>query len=216
MSEKKQEALAKFDDFKNVNEALAFAEKLIGTPAIPVTLKTPEEVVSIISFGRELGFKPLLALNNISLVKGKMILSVHMFAALAKQQGYDYRLLKDFEAEITDPSKPDQVTMVTEIEFFWISKVTKQVMSHKHRITWNEIIRMELDQRDNYKKMPRIMLRTRCLVMGLRFANPVGTMGMYSEEEAYESIAPEMGEKMRAVPTEDGGIDYVPMEEIQD
>jgi len=171
MSDKKEEekvnqTLAKFDDFKNVDEALSFASKLLNTPAIPAALKTPEEVVSIISFGRELGFKPLVALNNISLVKGKMILSVHMFAALLKNQNYDYRLIKDFEPEAINPAKPDEITMVTEIEFFWISKVTKQVMSHRHRLTWNEIVRMELDQRDNYKKMPRIMCRTRCLVMG--------------------------------------------------
>lgn len=39
--------------------------------------------------------------------------------------------------------------------------------------------------------------------------NPTGTMGMYSEEEVYESIAPEMSENLKAVPTEDGGVEYV-------
>jgi hypothetical protein len=205
--------LTKFNEFDSVQEAEKFCAALIGTPAVPSSFEDPKELLSVLTMGKELGFKPLISLNNISIVKGKTVYSVHMLAALLKQQGFEYQLMKDFEPETDAKGDPILDTdgnpkMCTIIRFYWHSNVTKTVLQHDHKFTWAEAGRMGLHDKDNYKKMPRIMMRARCLAMGARFVNPKGMMGLYTDEEMIESIKPGQGEEYKTEVKEDGTIEY--------
>ena len=191
--------VAKFDDFKNVNEMMDFAAVMIKSKLVPVSLKQPEQVVAIVTQGKELGFGPATALNNLHNVEGRVTLSVHAISALVRSKGIKYKLIEDafyVRADGTaDPVKimeMDETTkqmvpkykytdMRTTIRFY--EPFGNSLLENDFSFYWSEAASQGLTDKSNWKKMPKIMLRTRCLALGARFAAPEALMGHYETTE---------------------------------
>lgn len=173
----------KLSGFSTVGEALSFAQLLIDSKLIPSTLKTPDAVVAVILQGRELGFGPITSVNNINNIQGKPTLGVHAIAAKLAQAGLTYQLIKDYEPETkTDAEgKETIVDRVTTFRFFrmWNGRVIENDVSYR----WSEATKAGYTTKDNWVKMPRIMMRTRALTVGARLVAPEAILGLYETSE---------------------------------
>jgi hypothetical protein len=145
-------------------------------------LKTPEAVVAVILQGKELGFGPITSVNNINNIQGKPTLNVHAIAAKLSQSGIAYQLIKDFEAETTVKDGETTITdRVTTFRFLkmWNGRVLENEVSYR----WSEAVKAGYTTKDNWVKMPRIMLRTRALTIGARLVAPEAILGLYETSE---------------------------------
>jgi len=180
--------VAKFDNFSNVGEMLDFAKVLIDSKLVPDNLSKPEQVVAIITQGKELGFSAMTALNNMHNIQGKATLGIHAIAALIRQSGIKYELTEDYvwirEDGTGDKYKKKDIKYVdirTTITFY--EKWQDKTLTTPFIFTWNEATKMELTKKSNWKKMPSVMLRNRCLALGARFVAPEAILGVYEAAE---------------------------------
>lgn len=163
-----------------------FAEQMILSGLLPASLATPEHlededlrdtaiggVIAVVEYGRELNISPWVSLHGMHVVSGKVVVGVHIYLGLAARNGIIVNVEKDFERQYKKDK--DNVEKVADIETTvsfsqWIptpdGKHEKLVRRHTKR--WSEIKKAELSDKDNYKKRPATMLRTRCIVEGLR------------------------------------------------
>lgn len=185
--------LARLDEFKTVGDMLNYAEVLIRSNLVPKTLTRPEQVVTVIQQGRELGFGAITSLNNIHNIKNKATLSVHAIGALLKKAGIKYKIIKDYEDYISysdtekDANNNPKIlgrTKITTIRFY--EKFGNTVIENDMSYTWGEATVAGLVTKDNWIKMPKIMLRNRCLAIGARFVAPDALLGMYETSELAE------------------------------
>lgn len=193
--------ITKFDDFKSMEEMLSFAKVMIKSKLVPSTLRQPEQVVAIVTQGRELGFGAATALNNLHVIEGRVTLSVHAIAALVKGVGVAYKLTEDkvfLRADgtadkvkilevveeggkkVTKP-KYAYVDMRTTIEFYYVFNGT--TITQPFSFHYSEAKDQELVNKSNWKKMLPTMMRARCLALGARFVAPQALMGMMETSE---------------------------------
>jgi hypothetical protein len=181
-----QVAIAKLDNFSTVNEMHGLAQTLIDGKMIPTSLNTPEKVISVIQLGRELGLGAVSSLNNIHNIQGRTTLSVHAISALLYKAGVAYKILKDFEQFDKPKIEADgSISTVKDIETIirFYRKWNGETIENDIRFTWSEAQLAGLTTKDNWKKMPKIMMRSRCLTIGARFCGPDFMVGMYEASE---------------------------------
>lgn len=89
--------LAKLDDFNSVGDILATAEVLIKSKLIPSNFKNPEEVVTVVMKGREIGLGAITSLENIYYIQGRATVSINVMIALANAAGLGFKTIRDFE-----------------------------------------------------------------------------------------------------------------------
>jgi len=188
MSKEKEIAVQKNPDdiklasFATAQEAISFAEVLIASKLVPQSLKTPESVVAVILQGKELGFGPVTSLNNINNIQGKPTLSIHAIAAKISQAGIAYKLVQDFEEIVKQIDGEDKIVdRITTFEFY--KKWNGETITNRVSYRWSEATKAGYTTKDNWQKMPRIMLRTRALTIGARIVAPEAILGLYETSE---------------------------------
>ena len=72
--------------------------------------------------------------------------------------------------------------MRTTVEFYEVWN--GEVITHQMSFTWMEAVQQGLTDKDNWQRMPRIMMRTRALALGARLVAPDALLGMYETTEA--------------------------------
>jgi len=178
--------ITKFDDFSSVEQMKSFAETLIAGKLLPIAFNTPEKVVTAITQGKELGFKALTAINNIHIIENRATLSVHAIAALLKRANIRYEVVKDYEPvyKTDKEGKQKRVDIITSIRFIekWEGRFIENVISFSIKEAQDQ----GLTEKSNWIKMPKIMLRNRCLAIGARLAAPEALLGLYETSEAAE------------------------------
>lgn len=142
-----------------------FAQKAGVTPQGT----TQAQAMAIIQTGREMGLAPMQSLRSMNFIKGRLVMSVQLQLALAKQKGVKVKELKEAEASCT---------------------VTLERAGEEITCTYTRDDAKKaglLRDGGNYEKFPRQMLRWRCIGDVLRLIAPDLVMGLLSPEEA-ESI----------------------------
>jgi hypothetical protein len=109
-----------------------------------------------------------------------------MLGALLKSRNIEWNWLKDFVNEAVPNSEDDRI--VTEIEFDYISKITKKPKSVKFSISWGQMEIAGYTGKENWKKYPKEMMRARCLAYGVRAYFPEVLMGMYTDTEIIDTL----------------------------
>jgi hypothetical protein len=198
--------LAKLDNFRSIDDIIPYAQHLIDSGFLPPALDTPQKVATVVMQGRELGFGAMASVTHIFPIGGKPALSVHAVAALLKMRGIKYALVEDYvpyyangtSKASTAEDKPVQYK--TTIEFY--EMMGKKVITNPVSFSTTEAQRMELLDKPTWKKMPKIMLRNRCLAIGARFVAPDAFVSgaTYTVDEVADM------EKMAYDVTEDGTI----------
>lgn len=126
-------------------------EDLLASEALPKGVDSKEKFMTIAQYGKELGWDPMTAVNNISLIRGKMTIASNMLGALLRKHGYEYVWNKNYEDD-------GNGKIVSEIEIFWYSKTLKREFSSKFSMSWNELVLAGLpDTNPTYAKYPKTL-----------------------------------------------------------
>ncbi len=154
-----------FTDIQTLKEWGAFAQQ----SGIVPQGTSQHQAMAIIQTGVELGLAPMQSLRSMSFVKGRLVMSVQLQLALARQKGVKVVKIdeKDGSCGVTIERHGEEVSCV---------------------YTMQDARKAGLVKQDgNWEKYPRQMLRWRALGDALRLLAPDLVMGLLSQEEA-ESI----------------------------
>lgn len=181
ITEEGKSALTKFNKFETVEEQLQYAEHLIKSKLI--NFAKPEHAVMAFNVGRSLGVDASISAMHMYPIDGKITLSVHLATALARRLGVDWEIIKDGVKEKIGENAQKQpiYDMITQIKFYRKNEVLNKVMENTMTYTWKDAKNAQLDTKDNWKKRPRNMLRSRCLMEGIRFVASDALMGVFYE-----------------------------------
>ena len=217
-------------DTNSMTGMLSFAEQVLKSGLKPTYIKTPQDVVSAIIMGRELGFSPFVSMNNIYPIEGKPTVGVHLFTALALKNKTTYEILDDFkpihsytdsmgnsyETSYLKDNKdtyfvaafaPDKIPKgfkppegkvvvwksVTPIDYITRIRFDRVMTDGKiwtitHSYKYSEAVQAGLANKDNWKKQPKTMTRTRCLVAGIKLIGGDYTQGLVETTEMADSV----------------------------
>jgi hypothetical protein len=172
-----------------------FAVQMIQSGLLPNTLATPDQleddelrdkaiggVIAVVEYGRELNITPWVALNGMHVVQGKVVIGIHMYMGLALKNNILVDVVEDYNKQYNKEKKLIDIQTTVEItrkhkEFDGLVKV------YRFSKRWSEIKKAGLEERDNYKKRPILMLRTRCITEALRLYAADIFMGIYETSE---------------------------------
>jgi hypothetical protein len=189
----------KLDNFGNVGELLQWANTILESGLLPDNITTPEQVLTIVQHGKELGLTPHIALNNIHVIAGRPVVSSAMLGAMIKKRGIEWVIDEDF-ATITAPD--DSIDKRTTYRFFWKSPITDRVMETTFSITWKQMEVAGYVSKQTWQLHPKEMMRARALSSAIRALFPEVLMGSYTDLEMadvdrtheYETVINEEGE----------------------
>ena len=185
----------------SLEEKKSYAEQMIRSGLLPESLATIEQledadykeiaigaVIAVVEYGRELKITPWVALNGLHIVKGKVVMGVHMYTGLALKNNILVDVVEDYK-KMYNASK-------VLVDFQTTVEITRKhehfgglIKTYKFTKRWSEIKRAGLDQRDNYKKRRETMLRTRCITEALRLYASDIFMGTYESSELLDTTA---------------------------
>lgn len=144
---------------------LRLAQMMLESGFMPKALKTPAQVVTVILAGRELGIPPMMSIRSIGIIDGKPVLMADLLLGAFKRAGgrSKFRRLDENVAELylRHPNGDEHV------ETFTIQHATRAGLMHK----------------DNWKKYPKAMLRSRVITAGLKSIGWEPAAGIYDPEE---------------------------------
>jgi len=117
-----------------------------------------------VQYGAELGYGPMVSLQNISIIQGKPACDAKFLLALMLNDGWRYKA-----------KQSDEKACVLEF----------QRGEEKHEISYSieEAKQAGLTTKDNWKKYPADMLFSRCVSRAHRRISPQTALGLYTVEE---------------------------------
>jgi len=189
-------ALTKLDGFASVEEMKKWAVTVLDSGLLPHSITEPEQIITIVQHGKELGLTPHIALNNIHVISGRPTLSSAMLGSLLKRHGVEWVWDHDFDIIKNEKGDPEiasdgTANRRTTIHFYWKSKITDRVMDTTFSITWAQMILAGNTSKDNYLRLPKEMLRARTLGAGIRALFPEVLSGFYTEIEIQDVLPDE-------------------------
>jgi hypothetical protein len=158
-------------------------QTLIESGAIPSTLDTAEKIMTVMQTGKEMGMGPMTTINNVNIIKGRTVISASGVGAMLKRAGKEWIWTKDFETV----EENGKVKQITEIEFEWISPVTNKPKQARFSVSWQEMELAGYTAKPNWQKMPKPMMRARCLSAAIRALFPEILLGVYTDLEIADS-----------------------------
>lgn len=199
------------DMAESLEEKRSFAVQMIQSGLLPNTLASPDHlldedyrdkaigaVIAVVEYGRELSITPWIALNNMHVVEGKVVMGIHTYMGLALRNNILVDVIEDYKRVFKNEKLVDIVTTVEITRKY--PGLNNIVKTHSFTKRWSEIKRAGLENRDNYKKRRELMLRTRCITEALRLYAADIFMGTYEQGEMLDA-----DNKMYDV-TEDGTV----------
>jgi len=179
--------------FTSLEAAKKWAQERIDSGLLPANISEPEQVLTIIQHGNELGLSPMIALNNVNVIQGRPTLSSTIIGALLKRRGIEWVWDEDFEVVKDKDGNPGKtpsggVNRRTTIHFYWKSKVTNMVMEAKHSVTWSQFEISGYTTKQNWERYPKEMMRARCLSSAVRALFPEVLSGFYTDIEIADTV----------------------------
>lgn len=200
----------KLSGFSSIEEMIKWAETIIESGLLPDSISEPEQVVTIVQYGSELGLTPHSSLNNLHVIAGRPVISASMLGALLKRAKKEWIITEDFVTVDTSDGGKDKKTSY---KFYWKSEITEKVMEAEHAITWRQMEVAGYTTKHNWQKYPKEMMRARCLSSAVRALFPEIFLGLYTDLEIND-VAEEMGgDEMDVQVHEDGSVELILNEE---
>jgi len=154
----------------NINQAYRLANALARSGLIPSPLRgKPDDILVVLISGRELGIPPMQSLRHLYVIEGRISMSAQMVLGRVLKSGQcEYFTVyestpKIARAKTKRRGSPDEVSLDFSME---------------------DAMAMNLANRDNWKKQPKVMLRWRVVTALARLVYPDIVEGIYSEDEA--------------------------------
>ena len=129
-------------------------------------------VFTIVQYGREVGLSPVVSLNNVAIIKGKLSMSGASMLALAMKHG----------VKATVEEETNEVcSILFERDGFQPYRSTFTIEDADHA----ELLKQEDGKikHEGWRKYPSQMLRWRAVSKGLKVVAPDILAGVYTEEE---------------------------------
>lgn len=153
----------------NLQVKLQVCKMLRESGFCPVAFKTDAAVFAAVTYGQEIGFSPMQAIQSIDVIQGKPTLSAQGMKALVQSKG----------GKIRDLEWTDKIcTLEGDRDGF------KQTAT----FTIQEAATMGLTNKDNWKRMPKLMLYARAVSILCRNLWADYLKGFYSTEEMRDSV----------------------------
>lgn len=176
-------------DEQSLRVMMAAAQRYVDSGLLPAAIKTPQQALTIMQMGRELGIPAMYALRNISVINGKPVVGAELLMALVRRS-YG-------QSAIRVASVTAEAATVEYREQGWdgISSLTFSMEDAK---------RAKLVEKDVWKSYPRAMLRSRAVSEVVRTAFPEAIANLYTPEElgADVTVNAEGGVEIVDVPAE--------------
>lgn len=169
--------LSIYEQPEMLNSLMKHADMLANSTVIPLALrKKPADIFVILQLGHELSLPPITALNRIHVIDGKPTLSGELILALIRQK---------FPAAVIKFETSDDA----DIKKMWATCTMarcKEDMDNAFTSKWdfNKALKAQLLNKDNWKKMPQVMLRWRACSEAARIVFPDILLGLYTPDEA--------------------------------
>ena len=165
-----EKSLTKLEGFTSIEDMKSWAIAVIDSGLLPHTITEPEQVMTIVQHGKELGLTPHIALNNIHVISGRPSISSVMLGSLLKRRRVEWTWDEDYAPIKNDKGDfeiaPDnQQNKRTTIHFYWKSDITDKIMEARFSVTWAQFVLSGLVSKDNWKKMPKEMMRARMITL---------------------------------------------------
>lgn len=179
---------------------LAIADSMIDGGLVPKSFANdPGAVISAVEMGLELGLGAWTSLNNIVVIQGKATLTLNAMLSLARNKGVLINVVKDYELVPLERKTKDgikkmheraTVVMVTRGEDIYSPSgklLDSRISEYTYTKYWQDAVKAELTDKDNWKRMPRQMLRARAITEALRLYAADILLGMYETVEIAEN-----------------------------
>lgn len=181
---------------RNWEEKIIIADAMIDGGLVPRSFAGDAgAVISAVEMGLELGLGAWASLNNIITIQGKATLTLNAMLSLARSKGVLINITKDYElipVEVRTAEgvrkKHDRATtvVITRGEDIYSPSgklLDSRISEYTYTKYWAEAKKAELTDKDNWKKMPRLMLRARAITEALRLYAADIILGMYETSE---------------------------------
>jgi hypothetical protein len=145
------------------NPAMQAAELFFNSGLFP-NAKNVAGVFTIVEYGKEVGIPPVVALQNISIVKGKLCMGGQAMLALARKHGVKAKVEEESEEKCAIHFQRDE----EEYHAIFTIEDAKQA---------------GLSEKDNWQMYTKDMLKWRAVAKGCRFIAPDLLGGIYLPEE---------------------------------
>lgn len=152
-----------------LNSMYAVAQRIVNTPLVPDSVKTPEAAFAIMLKGRELGMPIMASLAGLYVIKGKVSLYADAMLGLIYRDHGDHAII------ITETTE-ERCTIVYKRQGW------KEARSHTYTMAMATLAGLPKGNA-NWAARPANMLRARCIseVGRMAFADSIG--GLYTVEE---------------------------------
>lgn len=151
----------------NAQDLLTMAEGLAKSKMFP-NVKDEYGAMAMIEYGRELGLPPVVALQTMSVVNGKLCVEAKIYQSLLEKAGIRISILKkDKEGCRLKFEKPGK--------------------AHEEEFTMKDAERIGLAKKLNYQYYPEEMCYWRCISKGGRVIDPGAVLGLYTKEEMQDT-----------------------------
>ena len=195
--------LAVLEEMTSLEKIKSTLTPLLDSKFFPKAYDSIEKVMVSVIYGRELNLSPMSSIQNINVIENKPTLSVHAIAALIRRGGVSYILTED-AVWIRSTGEVDAVYMMKTVMKDNVPVKTPMYdyvdcrTTIRFRVPYldgsgyydqdisfyrSEAHEQGLLTKDNWKKMFKIMMRTRCLTIGARFVKPECFMGAVETTE---------------------------------
>lgn len=153
----------------NLKTKIEMATVLLRSGMAPSHFKSPEAILTAILYGQELGFSPMQSLQSVVVIQGKPTVDAAGLQAIALNAG----------AKIEEVELTDKVCTL---------RITRGDTTREFSFSWDDAKTMQLDGKDNWRKMPKDMLYARCVSRGVRRMFADAVRGFYSTEEVRDEV----------------------------
>ena len=160
---------------------------LLRSGFLPRTIRTEEQVITILVKGYELGIPPMEALTGITVIDGKPAVSPRLMLALINRSGQ----LQDLAIDGDDARCR-------------VTTTRRGRRPHTETFTIDDARRMGLADKPNWRQQPRVMLRWRAVSACARVVFPDVVSGLYTPEEMGATVVVDEDGAMRVADHGDG------------
>ncbi len=154
-------------------QGIAALEKLgayLSKSGMFPNIRTPEQAMTVVQYGRELGVGPVVALQEIFVIQGRLSTSAKFMLALFQREGGRHEVL-------------EWTPTVCRVK---VSKANFGDLDYAYTI--EQAKQAGLAGKDNWVRTPKQMLFARAISGAIRAFDPMSTMGLYTPEEIEEII----------------------------
>lgn len=171
-----QTALARPEPTPSIDKLRAemeAAKRYVDSGLLPSGIRTPQQALTIMAVGRELGIAPTYALRNIHVIEGKPTCSAELLIALVRR-AYGQGAIR-----VRDATSDSCTVEYREQGWDGISRLSFSLDDAK---------RAGLAAKPMWTKYPRAMLRSRAVSEAVRTAFPECIAGLYTPDELGASV----------------------------